>query len=274
MRRGLALACFVAAAAWATPCAADPADEAGAHLERGLRLYETQDYAEAITEFKEGYRIDPRPAFLYALAQAQRMSGDCRNAITAYRAFLRTTPARASRAAAESNIARCEEALRDPSSPGARAVGGEDATVPGELPVPEHKPPSALERVGETPRPAAPVTPRVGAASGPASHWYQDTLGDTLAISGIVVGLGGATLLVVGALEGNASGATYDEHASSQETAHTLVPLGVVGAALGAALIGAAVVRYATRSTQAPLSASLDVDAMPGALTMRVRGTF
>ena len=38
---------------------------------------------EAIAAFKQGYQIEPDPQFLYALGQAQRMSGDCAHAVEA-----------------------------------------------------------------------------------------------------------------------------------------------------------------------------------------------
>src|SRR5690242_15602139 len=74
------------------PSAASMSPEARGRLDRGLRYYATQEYAKAIEEFKAGYQIEPRPQFLYALGQAQRLSGDCSHALDAYRAFLRSGP--------------------------------------------------------------------------------------------------------------------------------------------------------------------------------------
>jgi hypothetical protein len=272
----VALAVALGVSSWAAPCRADPDDEAKGHLERGLRLYDTQAYTEAIAEFKAGYRIDPRPSFLYALAQAQRMNGDCKNAVVAYRAFLRSAPAEPARAAAQSNIERCEQAQRDPSSPAARAVDGEHATVPEDV-----------DRAAQPqPLPAAPAAARPSAsARAPApkrseeravahSPWYEDPLGDALGVAGIAGLLAGATLLVVGAVEANAQGASYDEHAASRETAATLVPIGIVVAASGAALVGGAIVRYATRPVPGAQSASLSAQAGPNGLAVRFAGRF
>jgi tetratricopeptide (TPR) repeat protein len=80
------------------------------HLERGLRLYDLQQYDEAIAEFRAGYAIDANPRFLYALGQALRKKGDCPAAIESYRAYLRTAPAERQAQAAEEQIARCEAA--------------------------------------------------------------------------------------------------------------------------------------------------------------------
>src|SRR5215472_10162270 len=66
--------------------------EARAHFERGSRYYDTQLYEEALAEFRAGYLIDPSPDFLYSIAQAERLRGNCKSAVEAYRAFLRTNP--------------------------------------------------------------------------------------------------------------------------------------------------------------------------------------
>ncbi len=106
--------------------------EAKARLDRGVQLYTSQSYREAIEEFRAGYQIDPRPEFLYAMAQAQRLNGDCRSAVTAYKAFLRTRPSAKRAAAANQLIDDCtaalaKESLRaappDPERDGTRADG-------------------------------------------------------------------------------------------------------------------------------------------------------
>src|SRR5262245_13385065 len=86
-------------------------DEARRHFEQGLRLYNVQSYDEAIVEFKVGYQIDPRPEFLYALGQAQRMNHQCRAAIVSYESFLRTAPAPHREAAAKDQIELCRSEL-------------------------------------------------------------------------------------------------------------------------------------------------------------------
>src|SRR2546426_5656634 len=91
--KGLAMALAVvlfASAAEARPKVMKP--EAQGHYTRGLTLYKGKHYDEAISEFKLGYEIDPRPEFLYALAQAERKNGNCGAAIEHYRALLATNP--------------------------------------------------------------------------------------------------------------------------------------------------------------------------------------
>jgi hypothetical protein len=129
--------------------------EAKQHLESGLRHYNVQSYAEAIAEFKAGYELEPRPEFLYALGQAQRLSGDCAAAIASYEAFLRTLPPARQAAPAREQLERCraERAAAPAPAP--------PAPVPP-APVPPAPPPSvtapaavAVAPPAETPAPAA-----------------------------------------------------------------------------------------------------------------------
>ncbi|MBK7079081.1 MAG: hypothetical protein IPH44_43125 [Myxococcales bacterium] len=67
---------------------AEPAPAAAeAHRQRGIALYQTQRYEEAIAEFTAGYEVEPRPVFLFNIAQARKQVGDCR-AVQAFRRFL------------------------------------------------------------------------------------------------------------------------------------------------------------------------------------------
>src|SRR5258708_28070188 len=114
MRRVLAavvavLAFALAGRAYAQPSAPQPlTPEARARLDAGLRDFQNHAYDAAIAEFREGYRLQPHPDFLYALAQAERMSGDCAGAVQAYRQFLQTDPPANEAEIAKYNIARCE----------------------------------------------------------------------------------------------------------------------------------------------------------------------
>ena len=85
--------------------------EAAAQRELGLREYAVGKWAEAIAAVRAAYELDPQPELLYALAQAQRKSGDCASATASYRAFLRTSPPEAPSATARQNLERCEASL-------------------------------------------------------------------------------------------------------------------------------------------------------------------
>jgi tetratricopeptide (TPR) repeat protein len=91
--------------------------EARELLERAVRYYETQEYEQAIDALKQGYQLDPQPAFLYTLGQAERSRGNCARAIEAYRSFLRTHPPEKQAQLAHVNIERCTEELKHPAAP-------------------------------------------------------------------------------------------------------------------------------------------------------------
>jgi hypothetical protein len=111
-------------------------------LRRGFVFYEHKRYAEAIAEFQAGLTIERRGDFYYALGQAERMRGNCPQAIEHYRAFLNTpeaTPART--AAVLGQIERCR--ADPPVSPGV-------APPPSPPPPPDASPPRAVSEVSAT----------------------------------------------------------------------------------------------------------------------------
>ncbi len=83
-------------------------------LTRGQKLFAEGKYAEAIEQLRAGYVIAPQPRFQYALGQAYRLNHQCKEAVRAYRDFLRADPSKGQAEAAESNIKRCGD--EDPSS--------------------------------------------------------------------------------------------------------------------------------------------------------------
>lgn len=91
-----------------------PSPAAAPYLERGLRFYATQRYADAVAELTAGYQVDPHPDFLYAIGQSHRMSGDCKAAIDAYRAYLRTEQPALESQRAQDQIQRCEAKAAPP----------------------------------------------------------------------------------------------------------------------------------------------------------------
>ncbi len=61
-------------------------------LDRGVAAYLDKRYAEAITEFEAGYRVEPDPVFLFAWAQAERLRGNCVAAVPLYERLLMGKP--------------------------------------------------------------------------------------------------------------------------------------------------------------------------------------
>jgi tetratricopeptide (TPR) repeat protein len=111
----LALAVLLAGLASAGPArAAEPAPpgvsseteaRARALYDQGMRHYNLSEYDVAIESFKQGYKLSGNPGFLYNLAQAYRLKGDCAQALTFYRNYLRADPQAENRVQVEEHIA-------------------------------------------------------------------------------------------------------------------------------------------------------------------------
>jgi hypothetical protein len=58
----------------------------------GQSHYNLNEFAEALQDFKEAYRLRPDPAFLFNIAQCERQLGNLEEAIKFYRSYLRNKP--------------------------------------------------------------------------------------------------------------------------------------------------------------------------------------
>ena len=73
--------------------AADPGPgDAKARYLSGQSHYNLNEFAEALQDFKEAYRLRPDPAFLFNIAQCERQLGNLEEAIKFYRSYLRNKP--------------------------------------------------------------------------------------------------------------------------------------------------------------------------------------
>ena len=86
----VALISLLMVAALKSPAAAAPtAEELYA---QGQEAYDHADYAAAIDRWSAAYDISGERGLLFNLAQAQRLSGDCKNALATYRRFVAADP--------------------------------------------------------------------------------------------------------------------------------------------------------------------------------------
>lgn len=211
-------------------------ETAGEWLERGLRSYAVGRYDEAIDAFQRGYEIEPRPDFLYALGQAQRMRGDCKAAAASYRAYLRTSPAERAAAPARQNLERCERELAHAPPAAAPSSPASPPTVAA--------PPS--------PATAAPL-PTTTPTTTPTIRKARRARDDTAA--GILCGVGAAALVAGGALWGVgengarnlADARRYDQFAAraGEADAYERERLaGIIVVAAGGALVVGAAARW------------------------------
>lgn len=193
---------------------AQPSTAAKPHVDAGVKAYNAADYETSIREFELAYGIDEDPMLLYAWAQAQRQGRHCDEAIGLYRRYLDSKPTDAQIAAANTGIALCEQT---------------PAVRPDKLPPPPADP--------------APHQPS------DSSSWYQDRLGGGLVIGGVASAAIGVTFLVLSSRSADAASAAGPraEFLDRLDEATLRRRIGIVGLGVGAGLVIAGIVRYATR---------------------------
>ncbi len=112
------LAVLAAAALIALPAArvasADTNKKALARqlFELGIEEYKQKQYAAAVTSMAKSYELDAQPDALYALAQSERLAGNCNDAIGHYEKLLDTAKDDQTTTAVKSNLELCYEASR------------------------------------------------------------------------------------------------------------------------------------------------------------------
>jgi len=87
---GLVLALVLWSSALRAAPTATPGELAVARAlyQRGTQHYRLTEYAAALADFTEAYRVVPQPAFLYNIAQAHRELGHFDDALKFYRSYL------------------------------------------------------------------------------------------------------------------------------------------------------------------------------------------
>ncbi len=243
------------------------ADEAQEHTDKALRAYNVQDWPTALAEYKKAYEADPKPDTLWAIAQTQRLSGDCRSAILTYRAFARTASANGATAAdnfitqCEAAIAAQQKAVDEATKPdvtksgGSGAGAGSSAATGTATPVPK------------PPKPAAEPRP-----------WILDPLGDTLALIGIVGLVGGGTYFGLGDSEMSdaASKQPYSNYDTTVDGAREKQQVGVAVFAGGAVFAGLAIWRFVAVAGRKPHERlqAIVPGLVPGGAVVNVGGRF
>ncbi len=234
----------------AAVASAQPADDAAAHHRRGLKLLteSPKDYAAAAAAFAAAYRLDPEPKYLFNLALAQRLGGHCREAIESYRAYLAVEPPPVNADNARIGIERCEQML------GAEAVQPADRQPADRQPAdasPADTLPADTRRADPTPADRTPAAPL---AHSPARE--RDRLG-----TGLLLGGGGAAAasLTLYLLARSAASATFEpgslgDYEANRDRASRFGAASWITAGASAALVTAAVIRFATRRRPADVT--------------------
>lgn len=142
-----------------------PGDEGKDHYRKGTAAYNLGNYSDAAREYELSYRATLDPALLFNVAQAYRLAGDKRRALTAYKSYLRSAPDGDKRELADAKVHEIEAALNydDPFSGGPAAPTSKPAPTPAPESAPAHPP--VMEAV--PPAPTAPLLVTEASASQP-----------------------------------------------------------------------------------------------------------
>ena len=193
------------------------ADKAATLMKKGIDEYKAGKYSDAATTLQQVYDLDHKPETLFALAQAQRLAGDCTSAAANYHKVLEQISDVNTAKLVQQNLALCEK----------------------EPPKPEPKPEPA-------PPPPPPAEPKIITKT-----VYRDT-GKTDVVAATMFGVGMLSLGAAGGLYLAASSnadaadkaATLDAHNSLSDKAKAEDVGMVVAAGVGVAAIGYAVFRW------------------------------
>ncbi|MBN2576244.1 MAG: tetratricopeptide repeat protein [Deltaproteobacteria bacterium] len=140
--------------------------EAKARFTTGQRHYNLNEFAEALIEFKEAYRLLPDPAFLYNLGQCERQLGHHEEALRFYRSFLREEPKAPNRLEVLNKIEELEAAIKSKEAEAEKAVPPPPALEPAK---PVSPPAEAQPAVAPAPLPPpVPTGASAGATPPPA----------------------------------------------------------------------------------------------------------
>lgn len=219
--------------------------EAKKLADEGTKQFNVQLYEKAAELYQQAYLLDPKPGYLYATAQSQRLGGQCEQALLSYDAYLRTNPAAAERAKSDANVARCQQDIKDREA----AVQAEQVTPPPEVPPPPPPPPAPVVE-------PLPPPPPVG-----KSH----VIGHLLVGVGVVALGGGVYLFQAGrsTISDHNDAATYQQFLDGRDemdAAKQKQMLGVIGISAGLALAAGGVAYYVLRARSeevAPVSATV-----------------
>jgi tetratricopeptide (TPR) repeat protein len=110
------IACLLAALALLSPAARadDPVDD---HVARARAAHDRGDFVLARDELLAAYKIEPRPALLFALGQVELNLGHYKEAIDYYERFKATNPPADQAALAEQGIGAARLELGRPKAP-------------------------------------------------------------------------------------------------------------------------------------------------------------
>ena len=204
-------------------------------LKRGLALYKDGKYPEAVRVLQQAYDADPKPEFMFPLAQAERLAGNCTAAAVHYKLILETIADFNVAKLVRQNLSLCE----GPETPAKCESTGTPAPSP-------------------TPTPAPAAKPAVTTVEHPSDKVAMVSAGAGALALGVATGFYFASSSTRDAADQAGSLAAHNELSDRADSEHTAM---LVSAGIGAAAIGFAAYRWLSHD-KAPRT---DVALVPGA---------
>ena len=207
------------------------------HARRAQVNYDLQNWSLAIQEFHSAYAIEQKTDYLWGLAQAHRLAGDCAAAIKTFKAYRRSDLTANQSTAAELQITKCEAEIEKKEAEAAVEARKAAEAQPAAVVAPRvaAPPPGATDR----PAPAAALEKK---------HFYLDVFGDTLFVGGAAAAGVGIYFLLRGSSDmvASTSNPTYRQYDSAVDHASAEQTTGGVLLGVGGALIAGSIVRWLT----------------------------
>jgi len=125
----------------------------------GSRQFEIGDYKAALDNFKKAYVAYEEAAFLFNMAQCQRLLGEKPEALRTYRLYLRKIPNSPNREEIEKVISSLEAAIEQDNTATALPPTGVDPATGKLRPRTTPEPPPVESKPAEAPAPAVVETP-------------------------------------------------------------------------------------------------------------------
>jgi tetratricopeptide (TPR) repeat protein len=200
----------------AAPPTPEEKTKAREHYQKGLTHYDIKEFSEALTEFKNAYRVVQDPAFLFNIAQCYRKLGQDIEALDYYRNYARRFPTAPNRAEVDRRIQEIEHELEGkprPTNPAQNHDQKPDAHPSGPITPISPTPPNGTSTGGQpnlTPPPPVDSSPTTVTAApsrqeeSPAIYkrwWFWTGVGVVVA-AGAAVGIAVATRGQVGDCHG------------------------------------------------------------------------
>jgi tetratricopeptide (TPR) repeat protein len=213
------------------------ADQAGDLFKQGIDHYKAGKYAEAVAELSKSYKLDPKPEALFALAQSERLAGNCDAAIKHYRKMLDSSTDLNTAKLVETNLALCE-------------------TIKG------------VDKKDE-PKPAPPPEPKVVVKAMP----HTDKLATTMFASGMLgIGAAGGLYIASRTARSDANRArTFDDYQSLSDRADRDQLMSFVVGGVSAALVGVAVFKWTRSPKEEPATVSVTPTASSATVSISGR---